>query len=63
MAACIDELDTDLPEGIIGILVLGAGLEKDVMIVHLGFDFGSGVEDGLSFVLDTCAFVDHGPQG
>lgn len=63
VAACIDELDTDLPEGITGILVLGAGLENDVMIIHLGFDFGSGVEDGLSFVLDTCALVDHGPQG
>lgn len=63
VAACIRELDTDLPEGIIRFLVLGAGLEKDVVIVHLGFDFGSGVEDGLSFVLDTCALVDYGPQG
>jgi anti-sigma factor RsiW len=63
VAACIDELEADLPEGITRILVLGAGLENDVMIIHLGFDFGSGVEDGLSFVLDTCTLVDHGPQG
>ncbi len=63
VAACIDELGVELPEGIVRILVLGAGLENDVMIIHLGFDFGSGVEDGLSFALGTCTLVDHGPQG
>ncbi len=63
VAACIDELDADLPERIVRILIIGADLENDMMTIHLGFDFGSGVEDGLSFVLDTCTLIDHGPQG
>ncbi len=63
VVACLNELSTDLPEGIVDIHVLGADVDQESTVVHLGFDFGSGVEDGLSFVLDDCSLVDHGPQG
>lgn len=60
---CIHELSDDLPDGIIDSRVIGANAQDDKTIVHLGFDFGSGIEDGLSFVLDDCTLVGHGPQG
>ena len=60
---CLNELSTDLPDGITEILVLGADVDNESTVVHLGFDFGSGVEDGLSFVLGDCSLVDHAPQG
>jgi anti-sigma-K factor RskA len=61
--ACLNELSTDLPDEIVEILVLGADVDDESTVVHLGFDFGSGVEDGLSFVLGDCSLVDHAPQG
>ena len=61
--SCIDELSVDLPDGIIERRVIGANVREEKTIVHLGFDFGSGIEDGLSFVLENCTLVDHGPQG
>ncbi|RLE15803.1 MAG: hypothetical protein DRJ28_03150 [Actinobacteria bacterium] len=61
--SCIHELSDDLPDGIIERRVIGANAQDDKTIVHLGFDFGSGIEDGLSFVLEDCTLVGHGPQG
>jgi len=63
VTACLSELSTDLPDGIVEILVLGADVDEESTVVHLGFDFGSGVEDGLSFDLGDCSLVDHAPQG
>ncbi|MEN8041237.1 MAG: hypothetical protein ABFR95_07000 [Actinomycetota bacterium] len=61
--ACINDLDAELPDGIISILVLGADVTDEATVVSLGFDFGEGVEDGLSFVLHNCSLVAYGPQG
>lgn len=61
--SCINDLDTELPDGIIEILVIGADVDDEATIVHIGFDFGSGIEDGLSFVLDDCSLVAHANQG
>jgi hypothetical protein len=61
--SCLNELATELPDGIIDILVIGADVEDEATIVHLGFDYGSGVEDGLSFVLGDCSLVAHSSQG
>lgn len=60
---CKDDLANELPEGIVNVLVIGADFQGDETIVHLGFDFGDGIEDGLSFVLGNCSLVEHGPQG
>jgi hypothetical protein len=60
---CLNELSADLPDEIVEILVLGADVDKESTVVHLGFDFGSGVEDGLSFVLGNCSLVGYAPQG
>lgn len=60
---CLEELDAELPAGIENILVIGADVEDETTTVHLGFDYGVGVEDGLSFVLGDCALVSHSPQG
>ncbi len=60
---CLDQLDAELPEGIEEILVIGADINDGATTVHLGFDYGDGVEDGLSFVLGTCSLVAHSPQG
>ena len=61
--ACLNDLDSELPDGIQEILVIGANAQDGQTIVHVGFDFGSGIEDGMSFVLESCKFVEHAPQG
>jgi hypothetical protein len=61
--ACLNELSTELPDDILEILVIGAEVEGDRTTVHVGFDFGEGVDDGLSFVLESCELVEHAPQG
>ena len=61
--ACLNDLDSELPDGIQEILVIGANAQDGQTIVHVGFDFGSGIEDGMSFVLESCEFVEHAPQG
>jgi len=61
--ACLNELSTDLPDEILEILVIGADVEGDRTTVHVGFDFGEGVDDGMSFVLESCELVEHAPQG
>ena len=61
--ACLNELSTELPDEILEVLVIGADVEGEQTTVHVGFDFGVGVEDGLSFVLDSCELVEHAPQG
>lgn len=63
IVACLSSLEAELPEGIQETLVVGADADGDQTIVHVGFDFGQGIEDGMSFVLDTCEFVEHSPQG
>jgi len=63
IVACLSSLDAELPEGVQEVLVVGADTDGDQTIVHVGFDFGQGIEDGMSFVLDTCEFVEHSPQG
>jgi hypothetical protein len=60
---CLSDLGADIPEGVVNTTVLGADVEDNETTVHVGFDFGSGVEDGLSFVLETCEIVEHAPQG
>ncbi len=60
---CLNELATDIPDGILEVLVIGADTEDNQTIVHVGFDFGEGIEDGVSFVLETCKLVEHAPQG
>ncbi len=61
--ACINDLDIEIPDGVSVIHVIGADVSKMETIVHLGFDFGDGVEDGLSFILENCSLVEHAPQG
>ena len=61
--ACLNELSVDLPDEILEVLVIGADVEGDQTTVHVGFDFGEGVEDGMSFVLESCELVEHAPQG
>ena len=61
--ACIDELVNEIPPGVETILVIGADIEDEATIVHLGFDHGDGIEDGLSFVLGDCSLVRHANQG
>ncbi|MCL1600079.1 MAG: hypothetical protein M3112_00920 [Actinomycetia bacterium] len=61
--ACLNELSTELPDEILEVLVIGADVEGEQTTVHVGFDFGDGVEDGMSFVLDSCELVEHAPQG
>jgi len=61
--ACLNDLDSELPDGIQEILVIGANAQDGQTIVHVGFDFGSGIEDGMSFVLESCEFVEHAPAG
>lgn len=61
--ACIDELSDHIPPGVATIHVLGASVEDEATIIHLGFDYGDGVEDGLSFAFENCAFVRHADQG
>jgi hypothetical protein len=60
---CLSDLGADIPDGVVNTTVLGADVEDNETTVHVGFDFGSGVEDGLSFVLETCEIVEHAPQG
>lgn len=60
---CLDELSAELPSEILEVLVVGADVEEDLTTVHVGFDFGDGVEDGMSFVLESCELVEHAPQG
>ena len=62
-AACINDLETEIPDGVVEVLFLGADVGDDATTVHVGFDYGSGVEDGLSFDLETCELVAHSPQG
>lgn len=61
--ACLNELNAELPDEVLEILVIGADTKSDETIVHVGFDFGEGIEGGMSFVLETCELVEHGPQG
>jgi hypothetical protein len=61
--ACLNELSTELPDEILDILVIGADVEGERTTVHVGFDFGEGVDDGMSFVLESCELVEHAPQG
>jgi hypothetical protein len=60
---CLNDLDTEIPDGVLEVLVIGADAENDQTIVHVGFDFGEGVEDGMSFVLETCELVEHSSPG
>jgi hypothetical protein len=61
--ACIEDLAAALPDGVSDILVIGADTDDEGTIVHLGFAFGEGIEDGLSFVLESCALIEHSSQG
>ncbi len=61
--ACIDELSDQIPPGVAVIRVLGASVEDETTIIHLGFDYGDGVEDGLSFVFENCSLFRHADQG
>jgi 3-oxoacyl-ACP reductase-like protein len=61
--ACLNDLDTEIPDGTLEVLVIGADEESGQTIVHVGFDFGEGIEGGMSFVLETCELVEHAPQG
>jgi hypothetical protein len=63
IAGCINNLETEIPDGVVEVLVLGADVGDDATTVHVGFDYGSGVEDGLSFDLETCELLAHSPQG
>ena len=61
--ACLSDLATEVPDDVLAVHVIGADVDGDLTTVHVGFDFGEGVEDGMSFVLETCEFVQHAPQG
>jgi hypothetical protein len=60
---CLSELESEIPADVVDIHVIGAEHDEESTIIHLGFDYGSGVEDGLSFVLESCADVAHSDQG
>jgi hypothetical protein len=61
--ACLNELSTELPDEILEVLVIGADLDGNRTTVHVGFNFGDGVEGGMSFVLESCELVERAPQG
>jgi len=61
--ACIDDLSDQIPPGVEVIHVIGALVEAEATIIHLGFDYGEGVEDGLSFEFENCSLVRHADQG
>jgi anti-sigma factor RsiW len=63
VASCINSLRAEVPDGVVEVLVLGADVGDAATTVHVGFDYGSGVEDGLSFDLETCELLAHSPQG
>jgi len=58
LSECLIEIEPDLPRGIQRILPLGAEDADGSTIAHLGFDYGSGVEAGVSVDLSTCEIVD-----
>jgi hypothetical protein len=61
--ACIEDLAADLPDGVSDVLVIGADTDAEATIVHLGFAFDEGIEEGLSFVLESCSLIRHSSQG
>jgi hypothetical protein len=61
--ACIEELAAAIPDGVSDVLVIGADADAEGTIVHLGFAFDEGIEEGLSFVLESCSLVRHSSQG
>lgn len=63
VASCINSLGAEVPDGVVEVHLLGADVGDIATTVHVGFDYGSGVEDGLSFDLETCELVAHSPQG
>jgi hypothetical protein len=60
---CLNVLADDIPEGVVKTLVIGAEVLVEDTIVHVGFDFGAGIEDALSFELESCSLIEHAPQG
>lgn len=64
--ACIEDLAAAIPDGVSDILVIGADADAEGTTVHLGFAFeegGEGIEEGLSFMLESCALIEHSSQG
>jgi len=68
---CLNALADDIPEGVVETFVIGAEVLDEgtaevldqVTIVHVGFDFGDGIDDALSFEIGSCSLVEHAPQG
>jgi hypothetical protein len=60
---CLSQLESEIPADVVDIHVIGAEYDEESTVIHLGFDYGSGVEDGLSFVLENCSDVVHSDQG
>lgn len=55
---CLDQIEPVLPPGIHKILPLGAEEANGSTIVHFGFDFGSGIDTGVSIDMTSCEIVD-----
>lgn len=60
LAVCIEAIALDLPPGTQRAIPIGSTEIDGVTIVHLGLDFGSGIEAALSVDLAACEVVSPG---